>query len=335
MIYGYLRVSSDQQDVNNQKQGVMELANRNGWSIDDWIVDDGVSGTKEPDKRELGVLMKRCKKGDAIICSEISRLGRKLLMVMAILEYCMKNEIMIYTVKDNYILGDNIQSTVLAFAFSLAAQIERDMIAMRTKEALKLKRAQGVLLGSPRAAKKVQYVNDKQIKKMESLLESGESISGIARIMGIHRITVAYHLTRLGIYKGALIGYDLEYANGNKIILTSKRCSEYGLSYKYIKNAVIGKKDLSAIGIVKATPVYSGVKAEIKNLYKCSEHPLIDHKEIEQYILESLTLPEIHLKLKNIVSYDELYDYIQDDTELSMSYRERGQLRVKSNRKRY
>ncbi len=135
MIYGYLRVSSDEQDVNNQRMGVIAFAKQREWNIDAYITDEGISGTKDPSKRALGKLLKRINKNDIIICSEISRLGRNLLMIMSILQHIMKKGAMLYTVKDNYILGDNIQSTVLAFAFGLAAQIERDMISMRTKEA--------------------------------------------------------------------------------------------------------------------------------------------------------------------------------------------------------
>ena len=117
MIYGYLRVSSDEQDVNNQKQGVVKFAEQHEWKIEAYITDEGISGTKDPSKRALGKLLKKVKKGDIIICSEISRLGRNLLMIMSILQQLMKKGAMLYTVKDNYVLGDNIQSTVLAFAF--------------------------------------------------------------------------------------------------------------------------------------------------------------------------------------------------------------------------
>ena len=136
MIYGYLRVSTDDQDSENQKVGVSAKATSIGVAIDDWIIDDGISGTKEPEKRLLGKLMKKLKPGDVIITSELSRLGRKLFMIMRILEFCMQHEVKVYTVKDGYELGDNIQSKVLAFAFGIAAEIERDMISQRSKEAL-------------------------------------------------------------------------------------------------------------------------------------------------------------------------------------------------------
>lgn len=149
MIYGYLRVSSDEQDVNSQKQGVDEFARQKNWQIERYITDEGVSGGKDPDKRNLGPLLNSLTKGDVIICSEISRLGRDLYMVMDILHFAMTVGCVIYTVKDQFVLGDDIQSKVLAFAFGLSAEIERQMIRQRTKEGLNLKVKLGVLLGRP------------------------------------------------------------------------------------------------------------------------------------------------------------------------------------------
>ena len=149
MIYGYLRVSSDEQDVNSQKQGVVKFAEAHGWNVDEYITDEGVSGGKDPDKRNLGPLLKKLQKDDIVIASEISRLGRDLYMVMDILHFCMKTGCKIYTVKDNFSLDDNVQSKVLAFAFGLAAEIERQMIRQRTKEGLRLRMKLGVLLGRP------------------------------------------------------------------------------------------------------------------------------------------------------------------------------------------
>ena len=150
-VYGYLRVSTDKQDCANQKIGVERLAEQRRLPIDSWIVDNGVSGTKEPHKRKLGKLLKKIKTGDVIICSELSRLGRKLFMIIAILEHCMKIGATVLTVKDGYELGDDVQSKVMAFAFGLVAEVERDMISKRTKEALARRKSSGKQLGRPRA----------------------------------------------------------------------------------------------------------------------------------------------------------------------------------------
>ena len=140
MIYGYLRVSSDAQDVNSQKRGVDGFAKAKGWEIEKYISDEGISGGTDPDKRKLGPMLKKLQKGDIVICSEISRLGRDLYMVMDVLHFCMTKEVVIYTVKDRFVLGDDIQSKVLAFAFGLSAEIERQMIKQRTLEGLRLRK---------------------------------------------------------------------------------------------------------------------------------------------------------------------------------------------------
>lgn len=152
MIYGYIRVSSDKQTVENLRFEINKFCERNKLAIDGWI-EETISGTKAYNKRELGKLLKRVQKEDLIICSELSRLGRNLFMIMEILNICMSKECRGWTIKDNYRLGDDIQSKVLAFAFGLSAEIERNLISQRTKEALARKKAEGVVLGRPQGRK--------------------------------------------------------------------------------------------------------------------------------------------------------------------------------------
>ncbi|MFR1814477.1 master DNA invertase Mpi family serine-type recombinase [Dysgonomonas capnocytophagoides] len=194
MTYGYLRVSTDEQDAQNQTLGIKIKAEQLGLSISAWIEDSGVSGSREPEDRKLGIILKEMKDGDIIIASELSRLGRKTFMVMRILEDCMKRGVKVYTVKDGYELGDNIQSKVLAFAFGLAAEIERDMISQRTKEALARKRAEGIILGRPKGskAKKTKLTDHKN--QIEKMLNNNISQSAIARSLGVHRHTVSAFL---------------------------------------------------------------------------------------------------------------------------------------------
>ena len=142
MIYGYIRVSTDKQSVENQKFEIEKFTKYNDFKIDKWIMET-ISSCKDLDKRKLGGLLKKLKKGDLLIASELSRLGRNLLQVMSILHYCMDKEVEVWTIKDNYRLGSDIQSKVLAFAFGLSAEIERNLISQRTKEALDRLRAEG------------------------------------------------------------------------------------------------------------------------------------------------------------------------------------------------
>ncbi|QIY83426.1 master DNA invertase Mpi family serine-type recombinase [Chryseobacterium sp. NEB161] len=190
MIYGYIRVSSDKQTVENQRFEIEKFCNRQNTKIDKWI-EETISGTQKLEKRELGKLLEKMEKNDILICSELSRLGRNLLMIMGILNECMNRDIQVWTIKDNYRLGSDINSKVLAFAFGLSAEIERNLISQRTKEALARKRAEGVVLGRPIGSKSSKTKLTGQEKKIQELLEKKVSYSAIGRILGVHRLTVS------------------------------------------------------------------------------------------------------------------------------------------------
>lgn len=189
MMYGYIRVSSDKQTVENQRFEINNFCNSQGMKIDGWI-EETISGTKNYDKRKLGNLLKKVKKDDIIICAELSRLGRNLFMIMEILNICMNKECKVWTIKDNYRLGDDIQSKVLAFAFGLSAEIERNLIAQRTKEALARKRSEGVVLGRPKGRKSSHVKLTGNEETVRVLRQQGVSKSQIGRIFGVHRMTV-------------------------------------------------------------------------------------------------------------------------------------------------
>lgn len=189
MVYGYIRVSTDKQTVENQRFEINQFALKNNLVIEKWI-EETISGTKEVDKRTLGKLLKRTKKDDILICSELSRLGRSLFMIMEVLNFCMKREVKIWTIKDNYRLGEDIQSKVLAFAFGLSAEIERNLISQRTKEALARKKAEGVILGRPIGKKSSKVKLSGKELQVQKLLNKNVSYSAIGRILGVNRITV-------------------------------------------------------------------------------------------------------------------------------------------------
>lgn len=192
MIYGYIRVSSDKQTVENQRFEINKFSKRQKLKIDDWI-EETISGTKSYNKRELGKLLEKVQKDDLIICAELSRLGRNLFMIMEILNICMTKECRVWTIKDNYRLGDDIQSKVLAFAFGLSAEIERNLISQRTKEALDRKKAEGVVLGRPKGKKsspEKYKLHEKRIL-IEELLKAKVSQRKIAKICKVDRNTLA------------------------------------------------------------------------------------------------------------------------------------------------
>lgn len=189
MIYGYIRVSTDKQTVENQRFEINQFALKHNFVIEKWI-EETISGTKEVEKRTLGKLLKKTKKDDVLICSELSRLGRSLFMIMEVLNFCMKREVKIWTIKDNYRLGEDIQSKVLAFAFGLSAEIERNLISQRTKEALARKKAEGVILGRPIGSKSSKVKLSGKELQVQKLLNKNISYSAIGRILGVNRITV-------------------------------------------------------------------------------------------------------------------------------------------------
>jgi DNA invertase Pin-like site-specific DNA recombinase len=198
MTYGYIRVSTDKQRKDNQEYEITRFCQKNNIAIDEWIKET-ISGTKTPDKRKLGGLLDSVKEGDLIICAELSRLGRSLFMIMSILNGLMKIGAKVWTIKDNYRLGDDIQSKVLAFAFGLSAEIERDLISQRTKEALALRRAEGVVLGRP-VGKKSSHVKltgkEKEIRKLRG---EGTGKSELGRMFGVNRMTVDKFMKENGI----------------------------------------------------------------------------------------------------------------------------------------
>ena len=196
MVYGYIRVSTDRQTVENQRYEIKNFCKKNDMKIDGWISDEGISGTKDPEKRELGKLLEKAKAGDYILCSELSRLGRSLMMIMAILKECTKKKVNIWTIKDNYRLDNDISSAVIAFAYGLSAQIERQLISQRTKEALARKKAEGVFIGRPKGSlsKKVKLTGNED--KIRKYIKQGMSQREISLKLKVSKGTVNRFIKR-------------------------------------------------------------------------------------------------------------------------------------------
>lgn len=188
MIIGYLRVSTEKQNPENQRDEIRRFAQEKVFQIDCWVVET-VSGKIAHKKRKLGRLLRKMNKGDTLIVTEISRLSRSLTEIMAIMGECLDRQINIYTTKERYTFDNSINSKVLCFAFGLVAEIERNLISMRTKEALALKRAEGVRLGRrPGSDVKMQVIRDNSAR-IEAMLASGMTVTKICRKIGISRNT--------------------------------------------------------------------------------------------------------------------------------------------------
>lgn len=190
MNYGYIRISTDKQTTDNQRFEIQNFTSKKDVMIDEWI-EETISSTKKLEVRKFGALLQRMQKGDVLFVSELSRLGRNLMQIMKILHDCMEKDIMVYTIKENYELGNNINSKVLAFAFGLSAEIERNLISQRTKESLARRKAEGQILGRPKGSKsQIRKLSGKE-DDIKSLMNKKISYSAIGRILGVHRLTVS------------------------------------------------------------------------------------------------------------------------------------------------
>lgn len=193
MVYAYIRVSTAEQSGSSQEYEIRQWAEKQDISIDKWE-EEAVSGTVPPAKRRLGRIIRRMKPDDLLVCTEISRLGRNMLMIMSILNDCAARGIRIHTIKDNFDLNNDINSKIIAFAFALAAEIERNLISQRTREALADLKAAGVKLGRPRGSCKKRAEVLRDLPEICARIASGESIPSIARRYGIHRNTLLNYL---------------------------------------------------------------------------------------------------------------------------------------------
>jgi len=196
-FYAYLRVSSKTQHLSNQRFEIENFARQEGITIDEWV-EEKISSRKPLEKRKLGELLEKLEDGDVLIATEVSRLGRSMLEVMRILETCLNKNCQVWTLKEHYKLGNDIQSKVLSFAFSISAEIERQLISDRTKASLANIKAQGKKLGRPFSAQSKKLKLSKNTKKVRELLDLGVTQYRIAKILGVHQITVKRFIDRMG-----------------------------------------------------------------------------------------------------------------------------------------
>ena len=179
MNFAYIRVSTEIQSYEGQRFEIENWSAQNGIIIDKWV-QEKVSGNQRLQKRTLGKLLKQMRKGDILVCTEISRLGRNMMMVMSILNTCSQKGIQIRSIKDNFELSDSLNSKIIAFAFSLAAEIERNLISQRTREALAAKKYAGIKLGRPSGPSKQRKCFEDHYEMILRNLDNGQTIRQIA-----------------------------------------------------------------------------------------------------------------------------------------------------------
>lgn len=188
-VIAYIRVSTEKQNLANQRHELEKFTSKNNIKVDKWL-EETISSRQSLEKRALGHILKKMKRGDILITCEISRLGRNLLEIMEILQTCLKKNCHVWTIKENYRLGSDIQSKVLAFAFGLSAEIERQLISQRTKEALARVKASGKKLGRPVGFRNMKRKLDGKEKQIKHLLDNHTPKIKIAQILGVERCLI-------------------------------------------------------------------------------------------------------------------------------------------------
>ena len=192
-VFAYIRVSTDKQETENQRFEILKYANEKKLGNVEFI-EETVSGKKSWKVRKIGALIPLLSKGDILIVTELSRLGRSMLEIMEILSILLRKGVELHVVKSNQILKDDLQSKVFAMAFSIAAEIERELISQRTREALQRRKAEGKPLGRPKGSYSSKL--DRYREQIEELLSKGVSISSIAKIIEVPYSTLYSYVQR-------------------------------------------------------------------------------------------------------------------------------------------
>ena len=197
--FAYLRVSTTDQDLDKNRYDILQLANDKHLGTVHWV-EEKVSGRVSWKKRAIGDLIQQMQPGDTLIVSELSRLGRSMLECMEILSIAAQRGIRIYAIKGSWQLDDSIQSKIVAMAFAMAAEIERDLISQRTKEALAARKQAGMTLGRPRGTGKSKL--DKHRLEIEGLLANGSTQAFIAKRYGTTEANLSRWLKKRGLRRG-------------------------------------------------------------------------------------------------------------------------------------
>ena len=186
MVVAYLRVSTNKQHLMNQKEEIRKFAHKRHLTIDEWYYDI-VSGKINSNDRQLGNLLEILQEGDCLIVTEVSRLSRTLIDIMNIINTCIQRKIILHCTKEGYTFENNINSKILGFAFGLVAEIERNLISIRTKEALAVRKAEGKTLGRPpRSSPQLQIL----LKHKEQVIRSLEQKVSYRQIAETYNVSI-------------------------------------------------------------------------------------------------------------------------------------------------
>lgn len=182
-LVAYLRASTDKQDLSHQKLEILEFARRQGLRVDEYV-ELTISSRKTRKQRRIDELAQMLDETDTLIVTELSRLGRSTAEVIALVNALVERNIRVITIKQNLdISGQDMNSKIIITLFSLFAELERDLISLRTREALAAKKAQGRPLGKPKGTlQKSKF--DQDVARIKELLGYGLSVRKIAKVLG-------------------------------------------------------------------------------------------------------------------------------------------------------
>ena len=192
----YLRVSTDEQDLKKNRADILHLANEKNLGKVRWV-EETISSRISWKKRKIAQVLQELAEGDNLIVSELSRLGRSMLECMEILALATEKKIHLYAVKGNWQLENSLQSKIMAMVFSMAAEIERDLLSQRTKEALAARKRAGVKLGRPEGLGKSKL--DARRPEIEALLNNGASQKYIAQRYQTTEVNLSLWLAKQGL----------------------------------------------------------------------------------------------------------------------------------------
>ncbi len=190
-MFAYIRVSSDKQTNENQRLQISRLAEAKGWTIAEWS-EETISSRVQLEKRDVYGFLQKLQRGDVLIVSEMSRIGRSMADLIRVFEMLIGRGVSIHSIRDGYTFGDNSASRTIIGCLSIAASIERDLISQRTTEAVRYRRACGVTLGRPKGRKdsearalknEAEMVADKD--KILVLLQNHKSAKDIGKKYGV------------------------------------------------------------------------------------------------------------------------------------------------------
>lgn len=194
-IYIYLRVSTSAQDTQNQLHGIQQYCQERGIEPDT-VVEDTASGSVAWTSRKIGDVLSVADKGDVLLVAEVSRLARNTLQVLEILKFASERQVSVVIVKNGLVFDSSMQSRIIATILGLAAEIERDFISMRTREALAKRKASGKQLGRPHGALAKSYKLDQKRSEVERYQKLGINMTAISKLVGVSRPTLRAWLGR-------------------------------------------------------------------------------------------------------------------------------------------